>query len=183
MKENGLQLPKGESLVIVGLMGAGKTCVGRQLAQHFSLPFIDADREIEQAAGCCVGDIFEFYGEEAFRDGERRVIKRILEGTPCILATGGGAFMNDETRALISDKGTSLWLKADVEILIKRTTGRKHRPLLNQGNPIKTLRKLMQERYPVYEQADISIETFDEPMDRTVQRVIKLLKKKRNENE
>ena len=177
MKDNGLELPKGESLVIVGLMGAGKTCIGRQIAQHFSIPFVDADREIEEAAGCCVADIFELYGEAAFRDGERRVIKRILEGDPCILATGGGAFMNDETRALISEKATSLWLKADVDVLMKRTTGRKHRPLLNQGNPLKTLQKLMQERYPVYEEADIRVDTFDEPMDKTVQRVIKTIKK------
>lgn len=170
-----LRLPKGRSLVIVGLMGAGKTCVGRQIAQHFDIPFVDADREIEEAAGCCVADIFELYGESAFRDGERRVIKRILEGEPCVLATGGGAFMNDQTREMISQTGTSLWLKAHVDVLIKRTTGRKHRPLLNQGDPAKTLRKLVAERYPIYETADLMVETFDEALDGTVRRVIETL--------
>lgn len=170
-----LQLPKGRSLVLVGLMGAGKSCIGRNLAQHFDVPFIDADREIEEAAGCCVADIFEIYGEAAFRDGERRVIKRILEGEPCILATGGGAFMNKETRKLIGKTGTSLWLKAGLEVLIKRTTGRKHRPLLNQGNPAKILRKLVDERYPVYAEADITVETRDETQDTTVARVIATL--------
>ena len=170
-----LRLPKGRSLVIVGLMGAGKTCIGRQIAQHFDIPFVDADREIEDAAGCCVADIFELYGEAAFRDGERRVIKRILEGDPCILATGGGAFMNAETRNMIAKTGTSLWLKAGVDVLIKRTTGRKHRPLLNQGDPAKTLRKLVEERYPIYENADITVETHDESLDATVKRVISAL--------
>ncbi len=162
--------------MLVGLMGAGKTCIGRQVAQKFDIPFVDADREIEEAAGCCVADIFELYGESAFRDGERRVIKRLLEGEPCILATGGGAFMNAETRGLIEETGTSLWLKANVDVLIKRTSGRKHRPLLNQGDPAKTLRKLVDERYPVYAQADIIVETRDEPLDATVRRVIKALK-------
>jgi len=156
----------------VGLMGAGKSCIGRNLAQHFDVPFIDADREIEEAAGCCVADIFEFYGEAAFRDCERRVIKRVMEGEACILATGGGAFMNDETRNLIFETGTSLWLKAELDVLIKRTAGRKHRPLLNQGNPEKILRKLVDERYPVYGQADITVETRDEAQDATIQRVI-----------
>lgn len=172
-----LKLPKGRSLVLVGLMGAGKSCIGRNLAQHYNIPFVDADREIEEAAGCCIPDIFEIYGEAAFRDGERRVIKRILEGDPCILATGGGAFMNDQTRALIAETGTSLWLKADVEVLIKRTTGRKHRPLLNQGNPSEILRKLVEERYPVYAQADITVETRDEMQDATIKRVIATLDK------
>ncbi len=174
-KKPNLRLPNGRSLVIVGLMGAGKTCVGRQVAYHFGIPFVDADREIEEAAGCCVADIFEIYGEEAFRDGERRVIKRILEGDPCVLATGGGAFMNDQTRTMISETGTSLWLKAHVDVLIKRTTGRKHRPLLNQGDPAKTLRRLVEERYPIYEQANLTVETRDEVLDSTVQRVIDTL--------
>ncbi len=163
--------------MIVGLMGAGKSCIGRNLAKYYGIPFVDADREIEEAAGCCVADIFEIYGEAEFRDGERRVIKRILEGEPCILATGGGAFMNGETRKLISQTGTSLWLKADVEVLIKRTSGRKHRPLLNKGNPANVLRKLAQERYPVYGEADIVVETKDEPLDATVKRVVATLKK------
>jgi len=157
-------------------MGAGKTSVGRRLAKRLDMPFCDADEEITKAAGCSIEDIFELYGEAAFRDGERRVIKRLLEGEGCILATGGGAFMNDETRTLIKETGTSLWLKAHVDVLIKRTSGRKHRPLLNQGDPAKTLRKLVEERYPVYERADITVETRDESLDATVKRVVNALK-------
>ena len=157
--------------MLVGLMGAGKSCIGRKLARNLNVPFIDSDREVEEAAGCCIADIFEFYGEAAFRDGERRVIKRILEGEPCILATGGGAFMNKETRSLIQKTGTSLWLNADVRVLIKRTKGRKHRPLLNRGNPSNILKKLVDERYPVYAQADLTVETKDEPLEKTVKRV------------
>lgn len=169
-------MPKGRSLVIVGLMGAGKTCIGRQIAQRLDVPFIDADREIEEAAGCSIADIFELYGEKDFRDGERRVIKRLLEGEPCVLATGGGAFMNEETRKMIAKTGVSLWLKADVDVLIKRTTGRKHRPLLNQGNPVKTLKKLVDERYPIYAEADITVPTKDETLEATIERVLKYLK-------
>jgi shikimate kinase len=169
-------LPKGRSLVIVGLMGAGKTCVGREIAKICDVPFIDADREIEEAAGCSIADIFDLYGEGEFRQGERRVIKRILEGESCVLATGGGAFMNEETRKLIAEIGTSLWLKADLDVLIKRTQGRKHRPLLNQGNPVLTLRKLVEERYPIYAQADLCVDTLDENLDVTIKRVFEALK-------
>lgn len=168
-------LPKGRSLVIVGLMGAGKTCIGREIAKRCHVQFVDADREIEEAAGCSVADIFDLYGEKEFREGERRVIKRILEGDSCVLATGGGAFMNDETRKLIGETGTSLWLKADVDVLIKRTTGRKHRPLLNQGDPANTLRVLAEERYPIYEKADVVVDTLDENLDVTILRVLKAL--------
>lgn len=168
-------LPKGRSLVIVGLMGAGKTCIGREIAKRCNVQFVDADREIEVAAGCSVADIFDLYGEKEFREGERRVIKRILEGDSCVLATGGGAFMNDETRQLICKTSTSLWLKADVEVLIKRTTGRKHRPLLNQGDPAQTLRKLADERYPIYEKADVVVDTLDENLDVTIGRVLEAL--------
>lgn len=175
-------LPHGHSLVIVGMMGAGKTSVGRYLARKLGVPFVDADREIEEAAGCSISDIFELFGEKDFRDGERRVIKRLLAGPPCVLATGGGAFMNEETRQMISEQATSLWLKADLDILIKRTTGRKHRPLLNKGNPARTLRKLVAERYPVYGLADITVETKDENMDATVKRVLKALKQEMTKN-
>jgi len=164
------------SLVMIGMMGAGKTCIGRRIARHYDVPFIDADREIEEAAGCSIADIFALYGESSFRDGERRVIKRLLEGPACVLATGGGAYMNTETRAMIAESGRSVWLKATVDVLVKRTTGRTHRPLLNTGDPVKTLQKLVGERYPIYEEADITIETFDEPLEKTVDRVLSALK-------
>ena len=166
-------IPK--TIVLVGLMGAGKTCIGKRLAQRLGLPFIDADDEIEKAADCSIDDIFELYGESAFRDGERRVIARLLNGPVHVLATGGGAFMNETTRALIKEKGYSLWLRADLEILVQRTSRRSHRPLLNNGNPREILQNLMDQRYPVYETADISVETDDSPHSVVVDRAMKAL--------
>lgn len=163
------------SIVLVGLMGAGKSCVGRRLAQRLDAPFIDADQEIEAASGYTIADFFEQFGEEAFRDGERKVMRRLLDGPPSVLATGGGAYVNEETRALIESQALSLWLKADLDILIKRTIGRKHRPLLNQGDPKATLRRLMDDRYPVYAQAALTIPTGDEPLERSVERAMSLL--------
>ncbi|MCW9045258.1 MAG: shikimate kinase [Alphaproteobacteria bacterium] len=160
-----------KSIVLIGLMGAGKSSVGRRLSGYMGLQFVDADHEIEAAAGCTVSDIFKLYGEKAFRDGERKVIKRLLEDGPVILATGGGAFMDDETRQAIKEKGISVWLKADLEILISRTEGRPHRPLLQQGNPRDTLKWLMDERYPVYGQADIAVDAKNENPENTAQRV------------
>jgi len=159
------------SIVLVGLMGAGKSSVGRRLAASIGLPFVDADHEIEAAAGCAVADIFELYGERAFRDGERKVIKRLLEGDPVVLATGGGAFMDTETRAEITSKGHSVWLRADLEMLIRRTEGRPHRPLLQKGDSRKTLQRLMDERYPVYELADVIVDAQSEKPDATAERV------------
>lgn len=147
------------SIVLVGLMGAGKSCIGRRLASRLGIAFVDADAEIEQAAGCSISEIFEKYGEPYFRDGERRVMNRLLHGTPCVLATGGGAFMDPDTRELIRTQGLSIWLKADLETLSNRTRGRTHRPLLNGAEPRKVLAQLIETRYPVYQQADITVET------------------------
>lgn len=147
------------SIVLVGLMGAGKSCIGRRLASRLGVAFVDADAEIEQAAGCSISEIFEKYGEPYFRDGERRVMNRLLHGTPCVLATGGGAFMDPDTRELIRAQGLSIWLKADLETLSNRTRGRTHRPLLNGAEPRKVLARLIETRYPVYQQADITVET------------------------
>ncbi|MBT3787909.1 MAG: shikimate kinase [Alphaproteobacteria bacterium] len=163
------------SLVLVGLMGAGKSTIGRRLAARLGLPFVDADNEIEAAAGCSIQEIFDEHGEDYFRDGERRVIERLLNGPVCVLATGGGAFMNETTRALIKEKGYSLWLRADLEILVQRTSRRSHRPLLNNGNPREILQNLMDQRYPVYETADISVETDDSPHSVVVDRAMKAL--------
>ncbi|HEX2115672.1 MAG TPA: shikimate kinase, partial [Alphaproteobacteria bacterium] len=118
------------TIVMVGLMGAGKTSIGRRLAQRLGLAFVDADHEIEQAAGCTIEEIFERYGEAAFRDGERRIIQRLLERPPHVLATGGGAFMDPETRARIKEAGISVWLKADLDVLVRRVSRRNNRPLL-----------------------------------------------------
>jgi len=156
------------SIVLVGLMGAGKTTVGRRLADALNMPFKDADHEIEDAAGLSVSEIFEKYGEDDFRDGERKVIARLIEGEPCVLATGGGAFMNDETRALIKAKAVSVWLKAELELLLERVLRRDTRPLLKTGDPRDILGRLMDERYPVYGEADVVVESGEGPHGRVV---------------
>lgn len=165
-------LPLGaRTIVLVGLMGAGKTAVGRRLAGLLGLPFIDADQEIEQAAGCSIAEIFERFGEPAFRDVERRVIRRLLEGPRVVLATGGGAFMDEATRRLIRHKSLSVWLRATLPLLLKRVAGRTHRPLLNSGDPSAILERLMTLRHPVYAEADIVIDSKDEPVDAMVERL------------
>ncbi|CAE7205166.1 aroB [Symbiodinium microadriaticum] len=165
---------KDQSIVLIGLMGAGKTTVGRRLAKRLGIDFVDADHEIEAAAGMSVPDIFAKYGEEAFRDGERKVIKRLLEeDTRHVLATGGGAFMDAETRALIADRGLSIWLRADLDLLVKRVSKRKGtRPLLENGNPKDILQDLMDKRYPIYSEAKIIIDTADVPHDSVVEAIL-----------
>lgn len=164
-----------QTVVLVGLMGAGKSCIGRRLAQRLNVPFVDADAEIEQAAGCTISEIFEKYGEAAFRDGERRVMARLLQGPPTILAAGGGAFMDPETRALVRAHGISVWLRADLDTLAVRTKGRNHRPLLNAGDPRDTLAKLIEVRYPVYAEADITVDTGADNPNITCARVVDAL--------
>lgn len=164
-----LELPR--SIVLVGLMGAGKTCIGRRLAQRHGLAFRDADAEVEAAAGRTIPEIFEDYGEGAFRDCERKVIGRLLSESPHVLATGGGAFMNAETRALIKARGISVWLRADLDLLVRRTAKRNNRPLLQGGDPRRILSELMAERDPVYAQADVVVDSLDGPPERTVDRV------------
>lgn len=165
----------GRSIVLVGLMGAGKSSIGKRLAARIDLPFFDADAEIEAAAGCSIAEIFERHGEAAFRDGERRVIQRLLAGPRKVLATGGGAFMNAETRAAIARHGLSIWLKADLDTLVKRTARRSNRPLLRQGDPRDVLQRLMNERYPVYAEAEITVETRDGPHEDVVEAIIREL--------
>lgn len=168
--------PLPRAVALIGLMGAGKTQIGRNLSAVLGAPFIDADAEIEAAAGRSISDIFNTFGEAHFRDGERQVIQRLLDGPPCILATGGGAFVQDKTRQLIEAKAVSLWLKADLELLVARTAGKTHRPLLRQGEPRQVLKDLMDQRYPVYAQADIIVETRDEPPQATTARALTALK-------
>ena len=160
------------SIVLIGLMGAGKTAVGRRLAGRLELPYIDADSEIEAAAGASISEIFAEHGEAYFRQGERKVIARLLEAGPQVLATGGGAFMNPDTRANIKAGGLSVWLKAEIKVLLKRVGRRDNRPLLAAGDPEKVMKKLMEERYPIYEEADVTVESRDVPHDVIVGAVI-----------
>lgn len=146
-------------VVLIGLMGAGKTSVGGRLAEMLGAPFRDSDAEIERAANMSVPEIFARYGEQHFREGERRVIARLLGEGAQVLATGGGAFMDPETRALIAKTAVSVWLRADLELLLQRTTGRTHRPLLNRGDPRETLARLIEERYPIYALADVQVDS------------------------
>jgi shikimate kinase len=167
--------PLGRTVVLVGLMGAGKSVIGRRLAQQIGVPFRDADTEIEAAAGLSVNDIFAKHGEAHFREGERRVIRRLLGEPPHVLATGGGAFMNAETRALIAEKAVSVWLRAELAVLMRRVAKRNTRPLLATGNPEETMRRLMDERYPVYATADITVDTVDGPHDEVVAAIMRAL--------
>jgi shikimate kinase len=162
------------AIVLVGLMGAGKTSVGRRLAEKLNVPFVDADHEIELAAGKSIPDIFADHGEDYFREGERRVITRLLENGQQVLATGGGAFMNDETRARIKALGVSLWLKADLDVLLKRVAKRNDRPLLKE-NPEAVMKNLMEKRYPVYAEANITVESRDVQHGQMVNDVIKAI--------
>src|SRR5918997_6551584 len=163
------------SVVLVGLMGAGKSTVGRRLAQKLGLPFRDADHEIEAAAGMSIPDIFSIHGEAYFRDGERRVIARLLQEGPMVLATGGGAFMNEETRARIAENGISIWLRADLDVLMRRVRKRATRPLLQNADPEGTMRQLMEKRHPIYALADLTVESHEAPHDRVVVEIMGVL--------
>jgi shikimate kinase len=162
-------------LVLVGMMGSGKTSLGKRLAALLRCPFVDADEEIETAARMKIAEMFEAYGEAYFRDGERRVIDRLMQqGGGCkVIATGGGAFCNAETRAVILDKGIAVWLDSDINTLVERTSRKGDRPLLKQGNPREILTRLREERLPAYEQAPIHVVTGDSPHGAAVNRVLK----------
>jgi len=164
-----LKIPR--TIVLIGLMGAGKSCIGRRLAALLGLTFVDADTEIERAAGCTIAEIFERHGEAAFRDGERRVIQRLLGQAVQVMATGGGSFMDPDTRAAIQEQAVSVWLRADLELLLKRTGRRNNRPLLKRGDPRTILEQLMAERYPIYAEADIVVDSADGPPEVTVERM------------
>jgi shikimate kinase len=170
-----VSLKLDRTIVLVGLMGAGKTAIGRRLAQALGLPFRDVDEEIEKAAGLSVSEIFARHGEAFFRDAERRFIARLLDEPPHVLATGGGAFINDATRALIASKAISVWLKADLDVLMKRVGKRATRPLLATGDPRETMQRLMSERYPIYAQADITVDSVDGPHERMVEAILREL--------
>ena len=164
-----------KTIVLVGIMGAGKSTVGKILADRLGMQFIDADQEIEHAAGCTITDFFEKYGEVEFRKGEERVISRILAGEPCVLATGGGAFMSEATRLLIKKIATSVWLRVSFEVLAKRLEKRFDRPLLQTADPQQTLKALIKKRYPIYNDADFIVDAENDGVDITVSKVVECL--------
>jgi shikimate kinase len=173
----------GKTLVLIGMMGAGKTSVGRRLAGVLSVPFRDADAEIEAAAGCTITEIFERFGEPEFRTGERKVISRLLLEPPHVLATGGGAFMDSETREKIKESATSVWLKADIELLLERVARKDNRPLLRNTDSREALTRLLHEREPVYAQADITVQSDGGPHEMVVKRILNALEAREDEIE
>ena len=162
-------------IVLVGLMGSGKSNIGRRLAQRLGLPFRDSDAEFETAAACTIAEYFAQYGEAQFREGERRVILRLLNGQRTVVATGGGAFCDPVTRAGIKEHAVSVWLRADLDLLVRRTSGRDHRPLLKQGDPREILGRLIEARHPFYAEADIVVDSTDESPDVTMGAVLTAL--------
>jgi shikimate kinase len=167
------------SIVLIGLPGCGKSAIGRRLAPRLGLPFVDADEEIERAAGKPINEIFTDHGEAYFRDGERRVIARLLASGPQVLATGGGAMMSEETRQNVRRSGVSVWVKADLPILVRRVSKRNNRPLFEGRDPDVVMKELMQARYPVYATADITVESRDVPHEVIVAEIIEALAKNR----
>ena len=165
----------GRSVVLVGMMGAGKSTIGRRLSARLGLPFLDADTEIETAAGMSIPDIFESRGEPDFRDGEARVIARLLDSGPAVLATGGGAFMRQETRDRIRDKAVSIWLKADIDIIMRRVKRRFDRPLLQTADPEATVGRLISAREPMYQLADLTVWSRDVPHEKIVDECVQAL--------
>lgn len=161
------------SIVLIGMMGVGKSSIGRRLGTRLGIPFVDADAEIERAAGMSIADIFARHGEAAFRSGEARVIARLLNGGPQVLATGGGAVMSPATRALIQERGVSIWLSAEFELLLRRISKRKaERPMLQTADPAATLRELLATREPIYAQADLTVQSRDVPHDAVVAEIV-----------
>ena len=176
---NGTSAPKSSSqnrsVILIGLMGAGKTTIGRRLAARLGIAFVDSDAEIEAAAGLSVQEIFDKYGEKAFREGERKVMLRLLSGPAQVIATGGGAFLDGTIRGVVAEYGTSVWLKATLPVLLERVSRRDHRPLLKTGDPEEILDRLMSERYPIYAEADIVVESGAGPHHVVVDQIIEQL--------
>ncbi len=164
-----------KTIVLVGLMGSGKTSIGKRLAKRLELSFYDSDIEVEQAAGYPIKEIYDIFGEQAFLDGEQRVIKRLLDQPTHVLATGGGSFAYDPTRKIVKENAISVWLRADIETLVARVSRRSDRPMFTDSNHHEVLEKLIAERYPVFEEADVHVQTLDEPTNATVDRVIQAM--------
>lgn len=168
---------RNRPLVLIGLMGAGKSTIGRRLAKKLGWKFIDSDDEIVEAAGCSIADIFVIHGETIFRDLEARVIKRLMQETGCVIATGGGAWIQEPVRAMIHEHATSVWLRAKLPVLVSRVQHRSHRPLLETGDKQSILQKLMDERYPIYEKADITVDSGGSSHEKVVDSVLEALER------
>ncbi len=168
-------LASAKPIVLIGLMGAGKTTIGRRLAKQMNQDFVDSDAEIEEAAACSISDIFMIHGEGIFRDLEKRVIKRLLDQPNTVIATGGGAWMQPEIREMIKQKALSIWLKADLETILERVEKRDHRPLLQTGDKRTTLQDLIDKRYPTYAEADLIVQSGDGPHENVVEKVIDVI--------
>jgi shikimate kinase len=164
-----------QPVVLVGLMGVGKSTVGRRLAKRLGLPFVDSDSAIEDAAGCTAAEVFERYGEQDFRDGERRLVARLMDGEIRVIATGGGAFVDERTRQLLNERAITVWLDAPVDILAQRTARRNTRPLLKNGDPKGTLERLAEERRPLYQEAHIHVKSGDGAHRDVVETIIQAL--------
>ena len=162
-------------ILLVGMMGCGKTTLGKQLARQLQLPFIDSDKEIESASGCSISDLFATYGEEEFRAGEERIMARLLKGENCVLSSGGGAFLSEKTRKLAKQYAISVWIRADADLISKRTQGRNHRPLIPAQDNKKAVARLIQEYYPLYAQADLVVDSKQEAISNTSRRLLSLL--------
>lgn len=175
MKEN---LTEPKIILLVGMMGVGKTSLGRILAKHLKLPFLDSDKEIEKITGFTISDLFARYGEIEFRKGEERIMERLLKGKPCVLSSGGGAFLSEKTREVAKKYAISVWIKAGSDVISKRTQGRTHRPLVPSADNKKAIERLVSECYPLYEKADIMVESFQEHPYKTVNRLLSLLQEK-----
>ncbi len=174
-----IELTQPKIILLVGMMGCGKTTLGKVLSRRLNLPFVDGDKEIEKASGCSISDLFATYGEEEFRRGEERIMARLLgDGKPCVLSSGGGAFLSLKTQAIAQKHAISVWIRADVDLLSRRTEGRSHRPLVPAKDNKKAIERLVKDCYPLYANADLTLDTHPEPISKTVGRLIKLL----NEN-
>ncbi len=172
-----IELTEPKIILLVGMMGCGKTTLGKVLSKKLNLPFIDSDKEIEKASGCSISDLFATYGEEEFRRGEERIMARLLSETkPCVLSSGGGAFLSLKTQAIAKKHAISIWIRADVDLLSHRTEGRKHRPLVPAKDNKKAIERLVKECYPLYANADLTLDTHPEPISKTIQRLLNLLK-------
>ena len=172
-----IKITEPKIILLVGMMGCGKTTLGKVLSKRLDLPFIDSDKEIEKASGCSISDLFATYGEEEFRRGEERIMARLLtQSKPCVLSSGGGAFLSLKTQNIAKKHAISIWIRADVDLLSHRTEGRKHRPLVPAKDNKKALERLVKECYPLYANADLTLDTHPEPISKTVQRLLNLLK-------
>ena len=171
-----IKLKQKKTILLVGMMGCGKTSLGKVLSKRLCLPFVDSDKEIEKASGCSISDLFATYGESEFRKGEERIMERLLKSeTPCVLSSGGGAFLSAKTQEISKKHAISVWIRADVELLSHRTEGRKHRPLVPAKDNKRAIERLVNECYPLYAKADMVLDTHQEPIGKTAKRLLNLL--------